>query len=57
MTKKPHRGKPPPDVFPDADLDDGKTPLERTAELTRRIVAVPKSEIPTKPKPKMRRRP
>jgi len=26
------------------------TPLEKMRELTRRLVAVPKSEIPTKPK-------
>lgn len=28
-----------------------KTPLERMKDLTRRIVAVPKSELPTKRKP------
>jgi len=55
MTKKA-KGKPLPDMLPDADLDDGKTALERTAELTRRIVAVPKSELPTKQKRKKRKR-
>ena len=33
-----------------------KTPLERMTELTRRIVAVPKSEIPPKRK-KAKRKP
>jgi hypothetical protein len=33
---------------------DGVTPLERMTELTRRIIAVPKSEILAKPKRKKR---
>jgi len=33
-----------------------RTPLERTADLTRRIIAVPKSELPTKRK-KSKRKP
>jgi len=32
------------------------TPLERMTELTRRLVAVPKSEIPTKRKATKRKR-
>ncbi len=32
-----------------------KTPMERLADLTRRIVAVPKTELPTKRKPKAER--
>lgn len=39
---------PPPEL-------DGLTPLERMTELTRRIIAVPKSEITPKPKRKQRR--
>ena len=31
------------------------TPLEKMRELTRRLVAVPKSEIPTRKKPKPKR--
>jgi hypothetical protein len=34
-----------------------KTPLERMTELTRRLVAVPKSEISTKRQAKRRRKP
>ena len=30
--------------------------FERMKEFTRRLVAVPKSELPTKPKPKRRKR-
>lgn len=33
-----------------------KTPLQRMTDLTRRIVAVPKSEIPTKRKKRTRKR-
>jgi hypothetical protein len=33
-----------------------KSPLERMTELTRRIVAVPKAEIPTKRKKPKRKR-
>jgi len=33
-----------------------RTPLERMTELTRRLVAVPKSEIPTKRKKASRKR-
>jgi hypothetical protein len=35
---------------------DGVTPLERMAELTRRIIAVPKSEITAKTKGKRKHR-
>jgi hypothetical protein len=38
---------PPPEL-------DGVTPLERMTELTRRIIAVPKSEITAKAKRKKR---
>jgi len=38
---------PPPEL-------DGVTPLERMTELTRRIIAVPKSEILAKPKKRKR---
>ncbi len=43
MTPKPRR-KPAP------------TPFEKMRELTRRLVAVPKSEIPTKRKGRKRKR-
>ncbi len=33
-----------------------RTPLERMTELTRRLIAVPKSEIPTKRKSRKRKR-
>jgi hypothetical protein len=34
-------------------VPDGRTPMDRMADLTRRIVAVPKSEVvKAKPKPK-----
>jgi len=33
-----------------------RTPLQRMTELTRRLVAVPKSEIPTKRKATKRKR-
>ncbi len=32
------------------------TPFEKMRELTRRLVSVPKSEIPTKRQPKKRRK-
>jgi len=32
-----------------------KTPLERMTDLTRRLVAVPKSEIPKRKRPKQKR--
>jgi hypothetical protein len=46
MKDRPH---PPPE-----EKDDGKG-FERFQELTRRIVAVPKSEITEKPKRKRKR--
>jgi hypothetical protein len=45
--EKPEPMIPPPEL-------DGVTPLERMTELTRRILAVPKSEILAKPKRKKR---
>jgi hypothetical protein len=36
---------------PDPPRTNGKTPLEKMTDLTRRIVAVPKSEL-TKPRKK-----
>lgn len=46
--------KEPPRPLPQ-EKDDGKG-FERFEEFTRRIVAVPKSEIAEKPKPKRKRR-
>jgi len=47
MKEKDPKG---PDETPDPKA------FERMTELTRRLVAVPKSEIPTKPKPSKRKR-
>ncbi len=38
-----------------ASKPSGKTPLERMTELTRRLVAVPKSELPKKKRRPIRR--
>jgi hypothetical protein len=43
--------KPPPCEQP----DDGKTALERMADLTRRIVRVPKGDLPDKKRTKRKR--
>jgi hypothetical protein len=43
-----------PEAKPSAGTP-GTSSLERMADLTRRVVAVPKDEVP-KPKPKKRRR-
>jgi hypothetical protein len=49
MTKKKPNGKKPDPPRTNAEVradvrDDGKTTLERLADLTRRVVAVPKDE-------------
>jgi hypothetical protein len=41
---------------PDPPRTNGKTPLEKMTDLTRRIVAVRKDELPTKGKRAKRKR-
>ncbi len=41
---------------PDPPRTNGKTPLEKMTDLTRRIVGVRKEELPTKRKPAKRKR-
>ena len=43
--------KPPP-----SPNDSGKSVLERTADLTRRLLSVPKADLPMPRKPKKKRR-
>lgn len=40
---------------PDPPKTNGKTPLEKMTDLTRRIVAVPKDELPRPKRVKKRR--
>jgi hypothetical protein len=40
---------------PDPPRTNGKTPLEKMTDLTRRIVAVPKTELPKRKKKKPKR--
>lgn len=40
---------------PDPPRTNGKTPLEKMTDLTRRIVAVHKEELPKKKRPKRKR--
>jgi hypothetical protein len=48
MAKTPPRAPPKEQAQIDAEINEGgpPTPLERMTELTRRIVQVPKSELP-----------
>jgi hypothetical protein len=52
MAKTPER--PPPKAEGESTPPDTRTPLERMTDLTRRIVHVPKSELPTGKKKRKR---
>ena len=52
MAKEPTR---PPAQAPPRDDAREPTPFERMTELTRRLIHVPKSELPNKGKPKKRK--
>jgi hypothetical protein len=56
MAKAPTRPQQEGAQAPPGDDARDLTPFERMTELTRRLVHVPKSELPNKGKPKKRKR-
>ena len=55
MAKAPTRSPPDGAQAPPGDDARDPTPFEKMTELTRRLVHVPKSELPNKGKPKKRK--